>query len=380
MTVNRPLKSRSNRTLGVIVCFSKETNRIPPFGEASFFRNLAEEARPLHFDLIVFNPRWVDWKQRTVQAWFLDDKGNWKSSTRNLPTLIYDRCFYPNITQYKSYKPAIHKLRNDPNIQLLGRPLGGKVQTYEILKKNEMIAPHLPDTVLYRSPKDVFFMLENHEKALIKPNGGSHGIGVVGITPKGNGYILRGRTATNKPFRQELTNATQLSKWLEKFIGLTRYIVQPFLSLSTSDGSPFDLRILLQKNERRLWEQTGLAIRLGKSTSITSNLHGGGDAKKVGPFLEKHFRPFQVDQIRYQIDFLSFHVPMYIEENHGSLVELGLDLGIDQSGNVWILELNSKPGRSVFLRTGETEIRKRAIQLPMLYANSLLTGPLGGKT
>ncbi|WP_052807275.1 YheC/YheD family endospore coat-associated protein [Risungbinella massiliensis] len=378
--MNRPQKLRINRTLGVIVCFSKEMNRIPPFGESAFFRKLAEEARPLHFDLIIFNPKWVDWKQRSVQAWFLNAKGNWTSGTRNLPNLIYDRCFYQNLKQYKSYKPAILKLRNDPDIRLLGRPLGGKIQTYEILKQNEIIAPHLPETVLYQSPKDVFAMLTKHETALIKPNGGSHGIGVVGITPKEKGYILRGRTEANKPFHQELTSATQLAKWLEKFVGQTRYIVQPFLSLSTTEGIPFDLRILLQKNERRLWEQTGLAIRRGKSTSITSNLHGGGDAEKVGPFIEKHFPPFQVDQIWHQIDLLSFHVPMYIEENHGSLVELGLDLGIDQSGKVWILELNSKPGRSVFLRTGETEIRKRAIQLPILYANSLLTGQLGGKT
>lgn len=38
-----------------------------------------------------------------------------------------------------------------------------------------------------------------------------------------------------------------------------------------------------------------------------------------------------------------------IERNYPHLIgELGFDLGIDQKGDIWMFEANSKPGRSIF--------------------------------
>lgn len=373
----RPLSTNSSRTIGVIVCMNKKRKRIPPFGESGFFRQLTEEARASGLNLIVFCPKDVNWQTRKVHAWSIAKDGTWKSRIHELPKLIYDRCFYNNSAMYLHYRPYLNHFRDDPWIRLLGRPLGGKIKTYQILQKSKFISPFLPETIIYRHPKDVLRIIDKYKKALIKPNGGSHGIGVVAIIPQKNGFLLRGRTKQNLPF-QTLVPSEQFANWIHHFIGNNRYIIQPFLSLSTVDGRPFDLRILLQKNGEQVWERTGLAIRLGKSASITSNLHGGGNAKKVDPFLHQHFPPGIVRGIWEQIEFLSHHVPKHVEEHHGPLVELGLDIGIDRRGKAWILELNSKPGRSVFLHTGELDVRKRAIQLPILYAKSLLLGQIGG--
>lgn len=377
--MNRPQRANSNRTVGVIVCM-KNKNQIPPFFETEFYRQLAEEAAALQLNLIVFNPKEVDWSRRRVKAWFFHPSKRWISKSAPLPNLIYDRCHYVTHSQYKKYQPYVKRLQNDPEIRLLGRALGGKIQTHEILQKNELIAEYLPETEFYTSPDTVQEMLRKHHRALIKPNGGSHGIGVVGISEEINGYTLRGRDQKNQPFRKFIFNWPMLAKWLKGFIGNNRYVVQQYLPLVTKDGNPFDIRTLLQKNENQTWVRTGLAVRMGKPSSITSNLHGGGKAKKIEPFLEENFSTQQIKEIWKQIDLLSQSVPQFIESNHGPLVELGLDLGIDPDGKIWILEVNSKPGRSVFLRIGDLKTRRRAIQLPMLYANSLLSRQLGGIT
>jgi D-alanine-D-alanine ligase-like ATP-grasp enzyme len=40
-----------------------------------------------------------------------------------------------------------------------------------------------------------------------------------------------------------------------------------------------------------------------------------------------------------------------VTEQHvnGPLGELGMDIGVDRSGRVWLFEVNAKPGRHIFL-------------------------------
>ncbi|SEM96674.1 YheC/YheD family protein [Lihuaxuella thermophila] len=362
-----------NKALGIIVCYTQKT-KTPPFPEASYFRQLTEEGKPFGISVSVFSPKEINWKTRTVPGWSIGADGRWHRSVQPLPSLIYDRCYYLDSRVYLSYKPYVQRIIQDPRIRLLGRALGGKHQTYEILKKSAEIQPFLPVTIRYQSPQDVIRFLHEHSSVLIKPNGGSHGRGVVAITRLARGFEVRGRSKSNQAFQVVIKNEDQLKHWVQTFIQDTRYIIQPFLKLHTPDQRPFDLRILVQKNERKEWETTGMALRIGRVDSITSNLHGGGQAASLRPFLDQNYPRNLVPDILKKIETVSSVVPPYIEKHHGPLVELGLDLGIDRQGHVWLLEVNSKPGRSVFLKTGELEIRRRAVRLPILYARSLLMG------
>lgn len=366
-------KSTTNHVLGILICGGRNDKK-RPFGECGYFRLLAEAGKPLGIDIFVFNPKKMNWNRRTAVGYIPTDWGTWEIVTRPIPDLIYDRCFYSTTNHYLSYKPYLTLLAQDPSIKILGRPLSGKIQTYSILRANEEITPFLPETVHYQSPYQVFDFLDRYTHALIKPNGGSHGSGVVAIfqLKQGKGFLIKGRNKKNQLFRMILENKLHLRSWVQQYIGSTRFVIQPYLSLSTPDGQPFDLRILIQKNQHKEWETTGMAIRAGKTNSITSNLHGGGKAHKLHPFIDQHFTPQQVLKIDRSIQKIASVVPPFIEQNHGTLLELGLDVGIDRNGKLWILEVNSKPGRTVFLRTGEIDVRKRSIQLPMQYAQALL--------
>jgi hypothetical protein len=365
-------KTESNmNTLGIIVCYGKK-GKFPPFAEAPFFLQLALEGQSIGLRVIVFNPQLIDWTSRTVSCWFVTSHGEWKTGIEPLPTLIYDRCYYHNTEHYFNYKPYVQRLSRDPQIRLLGRALGGKMQSYEILKQNPEILPYLPLTIGYQSPDDVIAILKKHDGALIKPNGGSHGRGVVAIAEHTNRFHVHGRTQTNQPFSDWLHSESKLKRWIHTFIGQTRYIIQQLLPLTTPDQRPFDVRILVQKNEEKKWETTGMAVRAGKHHTITSNLHGGGEAIPFYSFLNEHYPEPIKDKILDNIQFISSVIPPFIEQHHGPLVELGLDVGIGPDGQVWVLEINSKPGRTIFIKTGELDIRRRAVQLPIRYAHALL--------
>lgn len=359
--------------LGITVCYLNQKRR-PPFLETQYFYELSMEGRKHQLELIVFNPKEVNWKTRTVPGWRIHPSKRWEQQIFQLPKLIYDRCYYVNRQHYFLYKPSVQKLYHDPQIRFLGRPLGGKYQTYQILKKCPSITPYLPETIRFQSMKNLNEMIEKYHSICLKPNGGSHGRGVIKITPFQRHVLIQGRSLTNQLFQQWM-EFSQLQDWLQKWTQQTRYIIQPYLPLTTPQQSPFDIRILVQKGGDQQWHVTGSAVRIGKAHSLTSNLHGGGSALPFIPFLQENYDQEIQQKIQNSMDQITSTVPTFIEQNYGPLVELGLDIGIDRKGNVWILEVNSKPGRSVFLRTGHKKTHHLAIQLPILYAKSLLRSP-----
>lgn len=115
-----------------------------------------------------------------------------------------------------------------------------------------------------------------------------------------------------------------------------------------------------------------MAVRKGQDGSLTSNLHGGGTALPVGSFLAGQFSSKQADMILKELYSLSVLIPVVLESSHGQLAELGIDFGIDTSGQLWILEVNSKPGRSALSRINEAASYIHAVTNPVHYARYLL--------
>lgn len=363
-------------TLGIIICKVKST---PPFQETAYFKQLTQEGARMGLAVIIFCPMDIHWNSRRVSAWRWHPKNRiWLRENHPLPSLIYDRCYYTDSRHYRLYKPYVDRLTNDAHIQLLGRPLGGKWGTYQLLEPHPSIRPHLPPTRKLSSIRDMEQAWERFGSIVLKPNGGSHGRGVIALIPRSNGITLRGRTLKNRSLNLMLPGRSEAIRWVWQMTTHTRYIIQPYLSLVTAEGRPFDIRMLVQKNGSGNWETTGSAVRTGKIDSLTSNLHGGGKAERTVPFLRRHFSKQTAAHIVAIIQRLSQEVPTQIEQKHGRLVELGLDLGVDRAGRVWLLEVNSKPGRTIFLYTGERETRRRSISLPMQFARSFLLGLTGG--
>lgn len=73
---------------------------------------------------------------------------------------------------------------------------------------------------------------------------------------------------------QQTIPAQEMNEWVRRFTGRRRFIIQPYLELCNRNGDPFDIRSLVQKNDRGIWSITGIAARQGVSQGLTSNLHG----------------------------------------------------------------------------------------------------------
>ncbi|NHN31585.1 YheC/YheD family protein [Paenibacillus sp. S3N08] len=185
-------------------------------------------------------------------------------------------------------------------------------------------------------------------------------------------FSVRGRDARNRRIARDFADEAALLLWLRRFTARRRYLQQQYLLLQTHTGDAYDVRALVQKDGSGRWALTGMAVRQGQDGSLTSNLHGGGTTQPACDFLEQQFGAAQAASIISELGRLSELIPEALEARHGRLVELGIDYGIDTAGKPWILEVNSKPGRSIFAHIEDNKMRIRAITNPIRYARYLL--------
>lgn len=358
-------------TLGVMVC--RRTGS-PPFAEKEYLRELCLASSCLGITVFVFFPedKPDSVKLNHLISGYTYRRGGWEKRNFPVPDIIYDRCLFKNTDETSSAAAFLSDLPYG-RWSMWSRGLPGKIRVYNLLKREQCLSPYLPHTLSYNGSESLNQALSLFDgKLFLKPSGGSHGKHTLYVHCTGNEEtVLQGRDRSNSIFKMTLPTC-ELSSWVKKFTGRRRFIIQPYLKLTSCAGKPYDVRVLVQKNARGRWATTGMAVRQGPAEGMTSNLHGGGTALPVPSFLESQFSAPVSDNIIACINQLSDLIPPILEGGFGRLGELGIDFGIDCFGKVWLLEVNSKPGRRAFRQTGDIPAAKLSVENPLRYARYLL--------
>ncbi|QCT03587.1 hypothetical protein E6C60_2876 [Paenibacillus algicola] len=361
-------------TLGIMVSRKKGS---PPFSDREFLKQLCLSARRLELQAYVFCADSYELSDSLKRDRFKSIKGyavqdhEWIEGFFPVPELIFDRCLSGNAREAQHAAAVVQEAEQTQRI-LWSRRLPGKWRVYERLKQCPHLSAALPLTLRYTGPASLRNALHRFQgDVFMKPSAGSHGSHTLYIHQEGAHAVLKGRTRDNVPFRHR-THAASLPGWISQFTGHRSFVMQPFLQLTSADGRPFDIRVLVQKNGQGRWCLTGSALREGSCEGLTSNLHGGGRAAQVLPGLISRFGSAASAGIMDTIHHLSELIPPDLEEGFGRLGELGIDFGVDAKGTVWLLEVNSKPGRRVFTQTGDTGAAEQSVMNPLRYARYLL--------
>ncbi|ASA20290.1 YheC/YheD family protein [Paenibacillus donghaensis] len=344
----------------------------PPIAEPAFCTELCQAAPLYNLKVIVFHPDGVAADGTSVSG-FSWSGGHWQKLCSPPPDVVFNRCFYGSARERTAASAAWAAL---PRAIPWSRGLPDKWGVHEILRRNRRAAALLPETSLYSGSSQLGTLLAEREFGLfLKPQAGSHGKRTLRAMllgrADGGGLQVKGRDGSNKPIAYVFASLQDGLQWIDDFIGQRRYIIQPYLHLTSRSGQPFDVRVLMQKNGRGAWTLTGMAVRLGLRNSLTSNLHGGGTAVPLLPFLRSEYGPGGEELIEELAAEAAF-LPPLLETACGRLGELGLDFGLDPAGRIYLLEANSKPGRTVFRLTGDLQAARLAAENPLLYARHLL--------
>ncbi|AOZ93854.1 YheC/YheD family protein [Paenibacillus crassostreae] len=352
-----------------ILCNRKLGN--PPFSEQHYYRRLNQVSSKYGISIIVFHPQPI---HRHVTGYTIC-QDEWKKSIMPIPDLIYDRCLCTLGSDYRSLIRLLDTTSLQKQPILWSRGLPGKWKVYNHLIKYPNLIPYLPPTSSYSDSESLNKeLITHHGQVFLKPHAGSQGKSTLHIQrfPTENKFFINGRNHHNKEFMQTFNSESKALQWVHQFIHHRPYIIQPYLPLTSKNGHPFDIRVLMQKNGKGRWVLTGMVVRQGQFGSATSNLHGGGTAVSVLPYLTREYGTATAEHIMTVLHTLSRDISPILESHFGRLGELGIDYGVDTEGNVWLLEVNSRPGRTSFNLIGDPTISNLANENPLHYARYLL--------
>lgn len=353
-----------NTVLGIMALYYNDYRKLE---ELHYFKQLTQAGEKMGIDVFVFTPADINWKKKRMHTHYYDQKTlKWKRKWRSFPSLIFDRCRYQPNARFKQLRRFRARY---PHLNYLNRPLANKWKVHEVLSKNPRLKPHLPGTSEYTRYSDVMHRLNGKNTVYLKPINGTGGRGILQIQKRGRHYYIQGRDHRRRIISAQSVSKAKLSAKLKAWNINKPLLIQDGIDLKLNNGRVHDYRLLMQKNRNGIWEVTGCAGRIGAKRSITSNLHGGGKAVSMTNLLKQWF-PNEASRQSIQKEVYQFghDVVSEIENRFGKLCELALDIAIDRSGHIWLLEINPKPSREVFSKIGEPEIYEKALKRPLEYA------------
>lgn len=336
--------------------------------EASYIYEIATRSASCGMECYHFLPSAINpLTQQVLGRRYCATKQHWVEEEFPLPSLIYDRCFYGDDEHSKQCIPIVSWLKSRNDITFLGFGLPNKLELYETLR-NSLVAPYLPYSKTIKNCSEVITSLKKQKKIIIKPINGSQGYGIYYL--KKNAKSIHVKTEKNQKIISRIfPNETKLFQWLEPLLRFRPYLLQPYLELSNSSSQPFDIRILLQKNEQGAWVERGKGIRIGNTGGILSNLSAGGSVLDF-PTWSSTLSLANKEYIFNELKFITTHLPQILEKEISPLFEIGIDIGVAKNGALWILDVNSKPGRKVVLKT-EPDLKETLFLAPLLYGKYL---------
>lgn len=351
--------------LGILTLYLNDNKALE---ERSVYEKMIAAGRRIGIHAFVFTPQDVDDGNGRINALhFNPETGKWSRKWVKFPNVIYDRC---RIQRSHRFQQLLAFRRRYSYLTFLNRPLRNKWTIYKTLSRVPAFRNHLPVTRLYQSIDDVTSLLRKFPTVYVKPINGTGGRGILRIDRKTDGsYLLQGRNHSRGIVKPKVVSGSSLASAIRSWdTHGDRYIAQQGLNIKLPNGRVHDYRMLVQKNGSGVWEVTGCAGRIGPAGSITSNLHGGGQAASMNALLRQWVgNEAQVAQIKSTAEKFGVSVARHLESTYEALCELALDLAIDRSGKIWLLEVNPKPSREVFSKAGERDVYRKAIVRPIEY-------------
>lgn len=348
--------------LGVFISQNK-VDKLKDEGWDSIYWRFQNWASTLGGVVYFFTFEDIDWYEAKVRGYRWTSDRQWVEGFYPMPQIIYDRCFGVE-GRAAAYK--LRELVKNSGIRVYNNVVKiGKHETYNHLKKYKEIRNQIPSFYNF-NPENLKWGFEQTGSLYLKPDKLYKGEGVLRVTKDVENYVIEHRDPeNNNAFSFEDFDST-VNFLNSLFKEEQDYVIQNEINLAKFLGNRFDVRVMLQKIPNSTWEVTGINARLAPVGSVITSPRSGGKVLRIREVLAKCF-PGRENEIINQVISFSKTVGYKMEEKFGTLGELGVDLGIDQNGKVWLIEVNGKPLKVSFFKMQDKVIDKVINLSPILF-------------
>jgi hypothetical protein len=318
----------------------------------------------------------LDVRARKLKGYvYSPSKRKWVLGERPFPDVVYNRIPYRKFEQLPEVQELIRDCLAHPTIRFFNPAFFSKWSLFEWLRESKLTRGHIPETVRLSGLGEFARMVRKHRNVYLKPVKGKAGKGIMKVQQlsgkrrsSDDGYRLTCQSGDGV----ESTTYDTVSAMFEavkKYMDGKEYIAQQGITLAVAGGRPFDLRALVQKNDRGEWRVSGVGARVAGASSITTHVPRGGSIGDPAKLLATVFGPTSGRAILRQARETALVLASQIEKGSGhTLGEMSMDLGVDTTGKLWFFEANSKP-----MKFDEPHIRQKSLRRLVRFWKYLVT-------
>ncbi|MFE8696258.1 YheC/YheD family protein [Cytobacillus sp. FJAT-53684] len=350
---------KDNRlTLGPVIGVLTEIDQT---GEEPHFRTIHTFCRELHDHMadiggFLYVFQLSDFSDGKLNGYYLENN-RWQKSSVPLPNVIYNRIHSRKLEASPFFQQFKTMLLTE-NIAIFNDRFLSKEIVHQILYSEEYMQPYLPETSLL-TEQSLQVILEKYHSIFIKPIHGSQGRNIIKVSKENNQLSAKLSTGMGKDNILSFGDFSQFHKWLKPFLKRRKYIVQQAIPLITYKERQLDFRILCHKNFQDAWKATSAVARISADQQFVSNIARGGDMMRPLHILSLlSDRSIALQQLELMKELAVEIASLICQTADGLVGELGIDIGVDEDGKLWIIEVNSKPSKNI--EEGSKKIRPSA--------------------
>ncbi|MCR2806894.1 YheC/YheD family protein [Paenibacillus soyae] len=299
-----------------------------------------------------FTPDDIRAESRTIHGYTIEND-EWVQRVFPYPDAIYDRI----ARRGRLYPEAYGALEGIPMSTDKTFAADDKLTINQLILDSGKFEDVIIPSEKINSTEQIFAWLERFGEVIVKPARGMQGKQLFYIRRNEDGYIVIKDQETSFHFPRGLT------EWL-KAVGLKgrgHYLVQPFIRSATKNGNPFDFRAHMCRGENGELEMVKIYPRIGNPSGVVSNFASGGYVGDLKNFYvkdlglpEDRFFGFRRRLTEFSLQFAEHLQGLLDYRVH----EIGLDLGMDPSGKIWLFEANMNRLGKTFIHL---EVAKKSV-------------------
>ncbi len=312
-----------------------------------FARKLNQANEKARCSIYFFSPENIDWERKKINGYQFESNGKqWLERRMPFPDIIYDRGSGFSGREKAAVEAQRVRFKKLPGIEFINSCKLKKWQVYHKLSRHKAVNKYLPATILSGGLGDIRSMIAKYGFLFLKISGGSGGRDVFSLEKINKGFLLR-YYRKGIHLERYASNLSGLQSDLKTVLGqrTDQVIIQQGIRLIKYNNRIMDLRVLMVKDKDGLWNAVYNQARVAQTGAVITNLSLGGEVMNysdIYPSLKAKYPGIPADK---RIRSICMIIAQYIEKEFGPFGEIGMDIGVDETGKIWLLEANSKPSK-----------------------------------
>lgn len=323
--------------------------------------------RDIYGIIIAFSLENIDKENLTVEGYVFNPlKKRWEKGTFPYPSSIFVTTSSVGSKWIRHFKSIIgNSVFNDFYYN--------KWEMQRILAASIEVKNYLPESILYKSPRELYNFLKKFPNTIVKSKSGYVNPTHFHFKKEKNFIVF------SSPFRGVIkkvyfNNKDQAYSLFDKYFKKGEYIVQELVNSKYTQK--IDFRLIMVRNGHGSWKVMGLYTKQKKSANEATNIYPVIKLEKQHLVESLQFSDLIASLLLTEIYHIAHEAVSAIEKTGVHIANTALDMTIDEKGRIRILDIDHyNPSHEIALVSGHPELYYETLKNNMLYAKTLAGFP-----